>query len=264
MPQSTDAEFDIPGRPTSRCFRDTEVCRLFYNLWLYTPHASSRRILMVLYTLIIFSRTNRWVDEKYLINFLYFLRYIQELVVQASYWHDPLREDEYRKKNIFLADINNENDVNVVCICCYDTACFTSEIIEILIGWSNKVSSNCSFVDLSRQEYKQNLQKLQSIVFVKFENDTMVDPVESEWFGFYKPGQAEEVQKLQESKLYQEVNQSRDRLKISIGESVRYTVVSSSGPPRIARDGSARQDPLSFATNRSLTVHWRLVYREYN
>jgi len=46
-------------------------------------------------------------------------------------------------------------------------------------------------------------------VFVKFENDTMVEPVESEWFGFYKPGQAEEVQKLQESKLYQEVNQSR-------------------------------------------------------
>ncbi|XP_011343245.2 palmitoyl-protein thioesterase 1 [Ooceraea biroi] len=95
-----------------------------------------------------------------------YLWYIQELVVQASYWHDPLNEDEYRKKNIFLADINNENVINM--------------------------------------DYKNNLQKLQSFVLVKFENDTMVDPAESEWFGFYKPGQAEEVQELQQSKLYQE------------------------------------------------------------
>lgn len=33
----------------------------------------------------------------------------------------------------------------------------------------------------------------------------MVEPVETEWFGFYKPGQAEEVQKLQQSELYQQV-----------------------------------------------------------
>jgi len=33
----------------------------------------------------------------------------------------------------------------------------------------------------------------------------MVEPVETEWFGFYKPGQAKEVQKLQQSELYQKV-----------------------------------------------------------
>lgn len=44
------------------------------------------------------------------------------------------------------------------------------------------------------------------MVLVKFANDTMVEPVESEWFGFYKPGQADEVQSLQNSELYQQVS----------------------------------------------------------
>lgn len=53
--------------------------------------------------------------ENYLVNMSYvFSGYIQEMVVQASYWHDPLVEDEYKKKNIFLADINNENKINMV------------------------------------------------------------------------------------------------------------------------------------------------------
>jgi len=40
---------------------------------------------------------------------------------------------------------------------------------------------------------------------VMFGKDTMVDPKESEWFGFYKPGQGKEMYTLQESPLYQEV-----------------------------------------------------------
>ncbi|KAL6265138.1 hypothetical protein P5V15_005228 [Pogonomyrmex californicus] len=95
-----------------------------------------------------------------------YLWYIQNSLIQASFWHDPVQEDEYQKKNLFLADINNENTINT--------------------------------------EYKNNLQKLRILVLVKFENDTMVEPVESEWFGFYKPGQAKDVQKLQQSQLYQQ------------------------------------------------------------
>lgn len=95
-----------------------------------------------------------------------YLWYIQKSVIQASFWHDPLKEDEYKKKNIFLADINNENTINA--------------------------------------EYKKNLQNLRTLVLVKFDNDTMVEPVESEWFGFYKSGQTEEVQQLQETELYQQ------------------------------------------------------------
>lgn len=29
-------------------------------------------------------------------------------MVQAEYWHDPLKEEDYRKSSIFLADINQE------------------------------------------------------------------------------------------------------------------------------------------------------------
>lgn len=41
---------------------------------------------------------------------------------------------------------------------------------------------------------------------VKFENDSMVQPVDSEWFGFYKPGQSKEIIPLQETDLYKEVS----------------------------------------------------------
>nr|CAB3265119.1 palmitoyl-protein thioesterase 1 [Phallusia mammillata] len=90
---------------------------------------------------------------------------VQDHLVQAEYWHDPLHVNEYLSKNIFLPDINNENKVN--------------------------------------EEYKQRLQALNKFVMVRFNNDTMVEPVASEWFGFYTPGQDEEVQSLQESDLYQ-------------------------------------------------------------
>ncbi|XP_078423178.1 palmitoyl-protein thioesterase 1 isoform X1 [Cetorhinus maximus] len=91
---------------------------------------------------------------------------IQEHLVQAEYWHDPLNEDLYRNKSIFLADINQERGMN--------------------------------------ESYKNNLMKLKKFVMVKFANDTMVDPVASEWFGFYKAGQAKDTYALQESVLYQE------------------------------------------------------------
>ncbi|XP_011934712.1 PREDICTED: palmitoyl-protein thioesterase 1 isoform X2 [Cercocebus atys] len=33
---------------------------------------------------------------------------VQERLVQAEYWHDPIKEDVYRNHSIFLADINQE------------------------------------------------------------------------------------------------------------------------------------------------------------
>lgn len=94
-------------------------------------------------------------------------RIVQKMLVQATYWHDPLHEEEYKERSSFLADINNERSINAT--------------------------------------YVHNLQQLQNFVMVKFEQDSMVQPVESEWFGFYKPGQSKEVMSLQESPLYQEV-----------------------------------------------------------
>lgn len=54
--------------------------------------------------------------------------------------------------------------------------------------------------------YRSNLKKLDNFVMVKFLNDSMVVPVESEWFGFYSPGQDQEVLPLQQTKLYLEVS----------------------------------------------------------
>ncbi|RZC35760.1 palmitoyl-protein thioesterase 1, partial [Asbolus verrucosus] len=89
---------------------------------------------------------------------------VQKLLVQASYWHDPLHETEYKNFSTFLSDINNEITLN--------------------------------------EDYIERLQTLDNFVLVKFENDTIVEPAETEWFGFYKPGQSEEIQTLKESTLY--------------------------------------------------------------
>ncbi|ELV12383.1 Palmitoyl-protein thioesterase 1 [Tupaia chinensis] len=52
--------------------------------------------------------------------------------------------------------------------------------------------------------YKKNLMALKKFVMVKFLNDSVVDPVDSEWFGFYRSGQAKETIPLQETTLYTE------------------------------------------------------------
>lgn len=93
--------------------------------------------------------------------------WVQKYLVQATYWHDPLDEALYKNNSIFLSDINNEKKV--------------------------------------RKDYIKNLQKLEHFVMVKFDNDTMVQPRESSWFGFYKPGQSKKLQTLQESDIYQKV-----------------------------------------------------------
>lgn len=92
---------------------------------------------------------------------------MQQELVQAEYWHDPLDEATYKAKSIFLADINNERTLN-------DT-------------------------------YRTNLLKLNRLILVLFNNDTVVQPKETEWFGFYYSGQAEKLFSLEESGLYKEV-----------------------------------------------------------
>jgi palmitoyl-protein thioesterase len=98
-----------------------------------------------------------------------FIPFLLCSLVQAEYWHDPIKEDVYRNHSIFLADINQERSVN--------------------------------------ESYKKNLMALKKFVMVKFFNDSIVDPVDSEWFGFYRSGQAKETIPLQETTLY-----TQDRL----------------------------------------------------
>lgn len=101
-----------------------------------------------------------------MLNYGAYSSWIQNKLVQAQYWHDPLNEEEYHNKSIFLADINSENGLN--------------------------------------DEYRTNLKKLDNFVMVKFLTDTMVVPQESEWFGFYAPGQDQDLLPLQQTQLYLE------------------------------------------------------------
>ena len=101
-----------------------------------------------------------------LLNLGAYIDFVQNRLVQAEYWHDPLQEKEYKEKSIFLADINQERKFN--------------------------------------PQYKENLLKLKNLVLVMFEKDEMVVPKESEWFGFYKEGQSKDLYTMEESKLYKD------------------------------------------------------------
>ncbi|KAM9419864.1 palmitoyl-protein thioesterase 1-like isoform 2-T3 [Salvelinus alpinus] len=105
-----------------------------------------------------------WIRKK--LNSGAYTDIVQKHLVQAQYWHDPLNDDLYKKHSLFLADINQERVVN--------------------------------------ETYKKNLQLLDKFVMVKFLQDSVVDPVDTEWFGFLKTGQAKETETLQESVLYRE------------------------------------------------------------
>ena len=92
---------------------------------------------------------------------------IQQRLVQAQYWHDPIYHDYYVRSSVFLAEINNERDVK-----------------------------NISYV--------KNLESLDNFVMVKHNADSMVEPVESEHFGFYAPGSSMEKIPMEETQLYKE------------------------------------------------------------
>lgn len=89
---------------------------------------------------------------------------MQRNLVQATYWHDPIKKTAYIRGNTYLVDINNEIAIN--------------------------------------ETYVENLQSLENIVFIIFEEDDMVQPIESGWFGFYKEGHSIETESLQESDVY--------------------------------------------------------------
>ncbi|XP_055911805.1 palmitoyl-protein thioesterase 1 [Eupeodes corollae] len=88
----------------------------------------------------------------------------QRDIVQATYWHDPENEEKYRNLSTFISPINNALHRN--------------------------------------EDYIRNLQQLNKFIMVKFLNDTVVQPKESQWFGFYAPGQDKEVLPLRKTSLY--------------------------------------------------------------
>uniref|UniRef100_A0AC35TGK0 Palmitoyl-protein thioesterase 1 n=1 Tax=Rhabditophanes sp. KR3021 TaxID=114890 RepID=A0AC35TGK0_9BILA len=100
-----------------------------------------------------------------LLNYGAYESFIQKSVVQAQYWHDPIRSDLYKNRSIFLADINNENKINV--------------------------------------DYKENIEDLKGMILVKFLKDEMIVPRESSWFGFFG-ADGSTVSKMENTTLYLE------------------------------------------------------------
>eukprot|EP00095_Tigriopus_kingsejongensis_P009112 maker-scaffold150_size309978-snap-gene-2.11 protein:Tk09112 transcript:maker-scaffold150_size309978-snap-gene-2.11-mRNA-1 annotation:"hypothetical protein BRAFLDRAFT_128749" len=114
--------------------------------------------------------------------------YVQSVLVQAQYWHDPLHYETYVEKSQFIAEINNEGPVKNV-------------------------------------SYAENLAKLETFVMVKFAEDKMVEPRASQHFEFYRPGSEVDILPLLESPLYtenwiglQDLNERGDLVFLTIPE----------------------------------------------
>lgn len=102
-----------------------------------------------------------------LIDYAVYDPWIQSFQVQAQYWHDPLDEALYASKSAFIADINNA-----------------------------RPQKNAT--------YKANLQTLNQMVLVVFEQDSVIIPRESSHFGFYAPGQDSIILSMRDTQLYKE------------------------------------------------------------
>jgi len=100
-----------------------------------------------------------------LLNYGAYIGWIQRMLVQAQYWHDPLAQEEFEAKSLYLADINNEGP-------------------------------------LKNTTYRDNLAALDNLVLVKFTEDTIVDPKESEWFGWFSPVDHSTLLSLRDTKMY--------------------------------------------------------------
>eukprot|EP01092_Planopodium_desertum_P005527 TRINITY_DN2313_c0_g1_i11.p2 TRINITY_DN2313_c0_g1~~TRINITY_DN2313_c0_g1_i11.p2 ORF type:complete len:142 (-),score=16.48 TRINITY_DN2313_c0_g1_i11:207-632(-) len=107
-----------------------------------------------------------WVRE--LLDLGVYTDIVQEILVQAEYWQDPLDYQLYLEANVFLPDINNA-------------------------------------LSTKNETYVTNLQSLENFVMVKFLQDTVVQPADSEWFGFYQIGQDEIVLPLNQTPVWTEV-----------------------------------------------------------
>ena len=120
-----------------------------------------------------------------------YLPFVQNHLIQAQYWHDAVHPDNYKSKNIFLPNANQENQVN------------QTEVMKL--GMVN------------------------NLVLVRFNQDTVVYPIDSEWFGFYQDGQDVIVEPAQELPVWQNLglNSLFDQNKITFlatdGDHLQFT-----------------------------------------
>ena len=112
-------------------------------------------------------------------------------MVQAEYWQDPLNEDEYEEKCVFLPDINQMKVYGTL----YSLSQFCPEYkyIQDALNFVPNINvevflpslpppfpPSLSSSQIMNSTYKQRVSALNNLVLVMFELDTMVQPKESE------------------------------------------------------------------------------------
>ncbi|KAG8475011.1 hypothetical protein CXB51_031814 [Gossypium anomalum] len=139
-----------------------------------------------------------------LIKFGIYSDYLQEHLAPSGYLKIPTDMSDYLKGCRFLPKLNNE-----------------------INGMRNST-------------YKERLASLQNLVLIMFEDDTVLIPKETAWFGYFPDGAFEPVLPVQETKLYKEdwiglktldeagkvkfVNVSGNHLQISTSDMKKYMV----------------------------------------
>jgi len=91
--------------------------------------------------------------------------FVQNNVIQAQYFKDPMDMGAYRQYNVFLTDINNEKSTK-------------------------------------NPKYKQHLSSLNQFALFKFDLDTVVIPRASSWFGYYKEGSTSNLLEMRQLPIY--------------------------------------------------------------
>jgi len=91
----------------------------------------------------------------------------QDNVIQAEYFKDPMDIEDYLENCVLMPDLNNE-----------------------------KKDKN--------GQYKTNLISLNTLALFMFDNDTVVVPKESEWFGYYEDGNLNVKLPMRKLPIYQE------------------------------------------------------------
>ncbi|XP_003740872.1 palmitoyl-protein thioesterase 1 [Galendromus occidentalis] len=93
-------------------------------------------------------------------------RFVQGLLTAAEYWHDPLKEDEYRRASAFLAELNNERNFNI--------------------------------------DFKRNLSKVNKFIMIRNTEDEFIVPNYSAHFGFFAEGSVSELENFTSTRVYRE------------------------------------------------------------
>jgi palmitoyl-protein thioesterase len=101
------------------------------------------------------------------IDFGVYSSIVQGFIAPANYFKDVTQYDTYLKDAAFLPDFNNERETK-------------------------------------NDGYKQKFAALERLVLIKYNNDTVLSPIDTEWFQFYTAGKKGEILPIEQTPLYAE------------------------------------------------------------